>query len=118
VQTVDLDTGRDIALIILIVEAFVLILVPAALLFYAIRGMKALRQWLDPWIPIAQDKLASVAHTTHTVSETVVGPYINFASRWQRARTTVRALRPWVADFPSASAPGPDTGTHAERHGK
>jgi hypothetical protein len=95
---VDLSTGRDIALVVLIVEAFVLGLVPAAIFFYAIRGMTALRSKLDPLIPMAQDRLARVAHTTQNVSDSLVRPVISLSSRWRQAQSTVQAM--WRRETP------------------
>ena len=101
----DLSTGRDIALFILIVEAFVLGLVPAVVFWYAIRGMKALSPKLEPLIPIAQDRLARIAHVTQNVSNTLTDPIISLSSRGQQARSTLHAMWRGVTPVPATWDP-------------
>ncbi|MBC8447631.1 MAG: hypothetical protein H8D78_07770 [Chloroflexi bacterium] len=88
----DLATGRDIALVILIVEAFVLSLVPLALFYFGIRGMQALRRKLDPLFPTVQGHLRRVAQGTHNVSERIVRPFIALSGLRAQAQGTKQAL--------------------------
>lgn len=88
----DLATGRDIALVILIVEAFVLSLVPLTLFYFGIRGMQALRRKLDPLFPTLQDRLRSIAHGTRNVSERMVRPFIALSCLRAQAQGTIQAL--------------------------
>jgi len=89
---VSLGTGRDIALVILVIEAIVLGLVPLALFYYAIRGMKSLRSWLDPKIPAARAQLERTAHSTHTASNYIVAPVLGVSNRRWRIQGTIQAL--------------------------
>ena len=91
-QTVSLATGRDIALVILVIETIVLSLVPLVLFYHAIRGMRSLRTWLDPKIPTAQALVARLAHSTRTVSDFMVGPVVGVSSRRRQAEGTIQAL--------------------------
>jgi len=90
--TVSLATGRDIALAILVIEAIVLSLLPLALFYYAIRGMRSLRSWLDPKIPTAQAQLARIAHAARTISDYMVGPVLGVSARRRQAQATIQAL--------------------------
>jgi len=88
---VDIPTGRDIALVILIIEAFVLSLVPLTAFYFGIR-MQALRRKLDPLIPQTQMRLRRVAQTTQAVSQRAISPIIALSCLWARVRHTGRAL--------------------------
>ena len=88
----DLATGRDIALVILIIEAFALALVPLAAFYFAIRGMRVLRLKLDPLFPMVQGRLRRMAQTTRTASERIVRPFIALSSLWAQAQDTTQAL--------------------------
>jgi len=87
-----LATGRDTAIVILVLEAIVLSLLPLALFYYAIRGMRSLRSWLDPKIPTAQAQLAHIARSARTVSDYMVGPVLGVSSWRRQAQGTIRAL--------------------------
>lgn len=104
----DVPTGRDIALIILAAEAFVLGLVPLAAFYFGIRGMQTLRRKLDPLIPQAQTSLHRVARTTQAVSQRIVRPVIALSCFWVRVRSTGQALAREMA--PARS------GCHPDRH--
>jgi type IV secretory pathway TrbD component len=90
--TVDLATGRDIALVILIIEAFVLALVPLAAFYFGIRGMRALRLKIDPQFPMVQGRLRRMAQTTRTASERIVRPFIALGVLRAQAKGTTQAL--------------------------
>lgn len=87
-----LVTGRDIALVTLIIEALVLLLVPLAAFYFGIRGMQALRRKLDPAIPALQHRLRRMAHSTQKVSAQLVRPFIAVSSIWAQVQGTKRAL--------------------------
>jgi len=89
---VDLATGRDIALVTLIIEAFVLALVPLAAFYFGIRGIQALRLKLDPLFPMVQGRLRRMAQTTRTASERIVRPFIALGVLRARAKGTTQAL--------------------------
>jgi len=89
---VGLSAGRDIALVILIIEAFVLSLVPLAVFYFGIRGMRALRRKLDPLIPTAQERLRRAAQVSQNASERIVRPFITLSSLWAQVQGTTQAL--------------------------
>ena len=87
-----LATGRDIALVILVIEAIILGLLPLAAFYYAIRGMNSLRSWLDPKMPAARAQLERIAHSTRTVSDYLVAPVLGAGSRSWQLQGTIQAL--------------------------
>ena len=87
-----LATGRDIALVVLVIEAIILGLVPLAVFYYAIRGMRSLRSWLDPKMPVARAQLERVAHSTRTISDYIVAPVLGVGSRRWQVQGTIQAL--------------------------
>jgi hypothetical protein len=109
---VDLATGRDVALVVLIAQAFVLALVPAAAFYYAIRGIIALRRWLEPVIPAAQDRLARVAQSTYEVSDRIVRPIIALSIQRRQVQSAMRAL--WLGTA-LPQAPPRQTSSNTER---
>lgn len=88
----DLSAGRDIALVILIVEAFVLSLLPLALFYFGIRGMHRLRDKLDPLLPRAQNCLQSIAHSSQNLSARIARPFITLSCLRAQAQGTIQAL--------------------------
>jgi len=89
---VDLRAGRDIALVILIIEASILSLAPLAAFYFGIRGMQALRRRLDLLIPRVQGHLHRVAWGSERASGCMVRPIVALCSLWAQIQGTKRAL--------------------------
>ncbi len=68
---------RDVALVFLILQAFVLALIPAAILFFFNKGLRQAMQWLRTiGLPEAQRYSRLVADKTQTISKQVLTPVV------------------------------------------
>jgi hypothetical protein len=74
---VTLTHWRDLAVILLVLEAFILALVPGAILFFTIRGVGWLRKQLLAAAPVAQGYARKAAQMTTRVSDQVVQPIVS-----------------------------------------
>jgi hypothetical protein len=72
----DLAVWRDISLMWLIFLTFIAVLPFGALFYFAIRGMRHLRQLAKQYLPIAQQKAAQVADLTAQASQKVANPFM------------------------------------------
>jgi hypothetical protein len=68
--------ARDISLMWLILLTFIAVLPFGVLFFFAIKGMRRLRQLAKQTLPIAQEKARLVADGTDRVSQKVAAPVI------------------------------------------
>ncbi len=76
-----LGVWRDISLIWLLFLALIGVLPFAVLFFYAIKGMRRLRQLATQYLPIAQEKAGLVASKTEEVSHKIATPLIEVQAR-------------------------------------
>ncbi|HID87826.1 MAG TPA: hypothetical protein EYP55_10700 [Anaerolineae bacterium] len=67
---------RNVALLLLIVEAFLLSLPLLAALFFSIRGMRQLRARMVPYFPPVRTRVSQVERATVLVSRGLVTPPI------------------------------------------
>ena len=67
---------RDGALLLLIVEAFLLSLPLLVALFFAIRGLRELRAQMVPYFPVMQERVSQVEEATVLASKSLVTPPI------------------------------------------
>lgn len=72
-----LAVWRDISLLWLILLSVIAVLPFAVLFFFAIRGMRRLRQLAITYLTLLQDKSSLVATKTDEISRQVVKPIIN-----------------------------------------
>jgi hypothetical protein len=72
-----LAVWRDISLLWLILLSTIAILPFAVLFFFAIKGMRRLRQLAITYLALLQDKSSLVATKTDEISHQVVKPIIN-----------------------------------------
>ena len=72
-----LAVWRDISLMWLIFLTLIAILPVAVLFFFAIRGMRRLRQFFVTYLPLLQEKASLVATKTDEISQQVTNPIIN-----------------------------------------
>ena len=94
-----LSIGRDIALIILLSEAFVLALLPLVALYFANRGTRWLHTRVRPPLLVAQTYTRRAAELAERFSRWLVTPMIVVYSEEARLRGLVRGLRIKNADF-------------------
>ena len=72
-----LAVWRDISLLWLIFLTLIAILPIAVLFFFAIKGMRRLRQLFVTYLPLLQEKASLVATKTDEISHHVTNPIIN-----------------------------------------
>jgi hypothetical protein len=72
-----LAVWRDISLMWLIFLTLIAILPIAVISFFAIRGMRRLRQLAVLYLPLLQEKASLVATKTDEISRSVTRPIIN-----------------------------------------
>ena len=83
-----LANWRDLAVVLLVIEAFIMSLVPAAILYLAVRGMSWVLQQLRQLAPRVQGYFRKAAQVTDQVSHKVSAPIIGVSaasaqfSRW------------------------------------
>jgi hypothetical protein len=85
-------TWRDISLLWLIFLTVLMILPVSVLFFYAIKGMRRLRQLAKQYLPIAQDKARLVASKTEEVSQKVANPIISLQAKAAQADGITKAI--------------------------
>jgi hypothetical protein len=76
-----LAVWRDVSLLWLIFLALISILPFAVIFFFAIKGMRRLRQLAEQYLPIAQEKTRLVAEKTQEISQKVANPFIEIQAR-------------------------------------
>ncbi len=76
-----LAVWRDMSLLWLIFLTLIAVLPFAALFFYAIKGMRRLRQLAKLYLPVAQEKARLVADKSEEISQKVAGPIISMHTR-------------------------------------
>ncbi len=69
---------RDVSVVLLAVEAFVLALIPLAALYFASRGLRQFRSFLRPLFPQTRVRVQQVERITVQGSELIVAPIIAF----------------------------------------
>ena len=88
-----LTDWTNLAIILLAVEAFVFVLIPAVLLYYSVRGMQSTRAWLRTiGLPQSQRISRLVAERTNTYSAKVTEPFVQVEASTTQARATLSAF--------------------------
>jgi hypothetical protein len=87
-----LAVWRDISLIWLLFLALLSVLPFGVIFFYAIKGMRRLRQLAELYLPIAQEKTRLVAATTQDISQKVANPFIEVQARTAQANGLRKAI--------------------------
>ncbi|MGC9335123.1 MAG: hypothetical protein ACP5JJ_13305 [Anaerolineae bacterium] len=88
----DLGVWRDISLLWLILLTFVAVLPVGIVLFYAIKGMRRLRQLARHYLPIVQDKAGLVATKSEEISQKVAEPIIKTYARTAQVNTMAKSI--------------------------
>jgi len=71
-----LANWRDAALILLVLQAFVLGLLPAVALYWGVRGIRRLRQWLRPVLFQTRLYVWRAQHQAHRGLSAVAAPFV------------------------------------------
>ncbi len=82
-----LANWRDLAVVLLVLQAFLLVLIPGIVLFFAIRGMSWARRKLTSAAPVVQDTFRKVATISDQTSRRVAGPLIAADAALARVRS-------------------------------
>jgi hypothetical protein len=94
-DTTGLAPWRDLALVLIVVEAFIIVLVPGVALFFALKGMRALNRWIRRPLLQAQVWALRIQHGTVQATNAVAGVPIGIHGAATQASVTARR----VADF-------------------
>jgi hypothetical protein len=87
-----LSIMRDLSLIWLLSLALLASLPFVVIFFYAIRGMKRLRQLTKQYMPVAQDYARLAADKTEEVSVKVADPFISIKAKKAQADGITQAV--------------------------
>ncbi len=87
-----LAAWRDASLILLAIEAIVIMLIPGALFFFAVRGMHALRRGIRPPLKNAQVWALRIQRGTTRAMDGIAGAQIGIASRATLVSATTRGV--------------------------
>ncbi len=86
-----LETLRDIAVVIIALEVFVMLVAPTVMLFLAVKGLGWVMRKLKYYAPMVQMRFRQVADTADRFSGKVAEPVIAssaYAARVRRVRQT------------------------------
>jgi hypothetical protein len=87
-----LEILRDIAIVLLVIEAFVLSLIPAAILFLCVRGMSWVLRQVRTSAPAVQGYFSKAAGVADQVSQRIAGPVIAVSARASQMKRMRSAL--------------------------
>lgn len=87
-----MEVWRDISLIWLTLLTLVAVLPFAIVFFFAIRGMRRLRQLAKSYLPQAQEQAKLVAARTEEFSLQLAQPMVELNARTARLNTTARTI--------------------------
>lgn len=87
-----LANWRDLAVILLALEAFIISLVPGAILYFAVRGMLWLIRKLRVTAPTVQGYFAKAAVISEQASQRIAAPFIGASARIAQTRQWQVAL--------------------------
>lgn len=81
-----LGNWRDLATILLVIEAFVIILVPGIILYFAVRGMLALNRKMAVWLPQLQSYFYRAHEISRKISDKIAAPVLAVDSAGARVK--------------------------------
>lgn len=83
---------RDAAIVLLVLEAFVMALVPGVIFFFILKGLRAVKRWLRQPLLNAQMWAQRIQQGTLRVADAVADVPISMESNATRARVTTRGI--------------------------
>jgi hypothetical protein len=86
----DLAFWRDLSVVLLCLEAFVLLLIPGALFFLLLKGLRALEQKMREFSPKVQGVFRQVNRVTRQVTDKIAEPVIKVSAATARAQAMRR----------------------------
>jgi hypothetical protein len=91
----DLAFWRDASIVLLSLEGFILMLIPGALIFFSIKGMRELTRKLKVVSPKVQAVFSQINLTTRQASDRIASPLIAASA----AKARVSAMRRGTASL-------------------
>lgn len=88
-----LANWRDLAVVLLVIEAFIISLVPDIVLYFAIRGMSWVLENLRAKAPTVQSYFRKAATVSEQASQRVAAPIIATSAACSARRSPVSASR-------------------------
>ncbi len=85
---------RDLSVIWLSLFCFIGLLIPIAVLYFAVRGMQALHHKVQPLFPKAQGISGMVRTQTSRMSQRVAEPVIQAHASYAKTKTRLQTLWP------------------------
>ena len=88
----DLATARDLSIILLAIEIFILVLVPGAIFYFSVKGLRQGQKWLKvTGLPEAQRYTRLAADKSSEYSIKIAEPFIKVDTVTTQTRKTARA---------------------------
>jgi len=89
---VNLALARDIAIVFLAIQAFILMLVPLVAVYFLVRGINIAGGVLPGYMKRAQSFTSTVRLRTDQTSDQIAKPILKMRRHGARIETTIRAL--------------------------
>lgn len=86
----DLAFWRDLSVVLLCLEGFIMLLIPGVLCFFSIKGLRALERKLRGASPKVQEAFRKVNLVTRQASDKVASPFIAASAANARANAMRR----------------------------
>lgn len=94
-----LEPWRDLAIILLAIYAAMIVAVPGAILFFMLRGIRALKRWIRMPLLNAHVWTLRIQNTTLRISRVLVGLPIALQSAEVRISATARGIIDFLLGF-------------------
>ena len=91
----ELAFWRDLSVVLLCIEGFIMLLIPGALFFFSIKGLRALERKLREVSPKVQGVFRTVNGTSRQASDKIASPFIAASA----ANAQLHALRRGTASL-------------------
>lgn len=88
----DLAFWRDVSIVFLSIQTFILLLIPLVIFYFAVRGLNFLHVRLPRFLFRAQDISTMVRTRTESLSERVADPLVRAERERTRAAATLASL--------------------------
>lgn len=72
----DLAFWRDLSIVLLCLEAFIMVLIPGVIFFFSIKGLQMLEKKLREVTPKVHEVFHKVNHVTRQASDKAASPFI------------------------------------------
>jgi hypothetical protein len=91
---VSLETWRDISIVYLSLNCFVILIIPMVIFYFAVRGMTIVNGKVPGYLGKAQAFTRQAREQTQAFSDRVAGPVIDAQTELTRTETIIRELLP------------------------